>query len=230
MRLSKKLLRHAWTQTFIAFLCSLYLRFVYSTSTWKMYGFSIPEKYLKDNKPFITCFWHGRLMMLPYAWPGRKNRMYPFYMLISGHPDGKLISKTVQFLGIKTIEGSSTRAGAAALRSMVRLIREGKIVGITPDGPKGPRAKAKNGIAMASFLSKADIIPVTFSVSRRKKFSSWDQFLWALPFSKGVLIWGEPIPYPRENTEKVLQIACQKVENELNKIEHKADAFVGVYN
>ncbi len=225
MRLGKRLLRHSWTQIVAAFLCSMYLRFVYRTSRWEKYGFDIPEAYLKNKKPFITCFWHGRLMMLPYAWPDRKDKKRPFYMLISGHPDGKLISKTVHFLGIHTIEGSSTRAGAGALKAMVRLIKEGKTVGITPDGPKGPRAKAKEGLAMASFLSKADIIPVTFSVSRKKTFSSWDQFLWAFPFSKGILIWGEPISFPLENTPKMLETICQKVENELNKIEHKADTY-----
>lgn len=226
MQIKKKLFRSSIVQIILAFICSLYLRVVYRTSIWKKVGFEIPETYLKNNKPFITCFWHGRLMMLPYAWPRRNNKKHPFYMLISGHPDGKLIAKTVQFLGIHTFEGSSTQAGAVALKNMVRLVRAKKTVGITPDGPKGPRCKAKAGIAMAAFLGKADILPVTFSASRRHFFSSWDRFLWAFPFSKGVLIWGNPISYPIKNTPEQLEITCLNVEKELNSIEHQADMCV----
>ncbi|MFN7662670.1 MAG: lysophospholipid acyltransferase family protein [Alphaproteobacteria bacterium] len=194
----KRLLKSCFVQNIIAFLASLYIRLVFKTNTWKKINFEIPLSYLKEGKPFITCFWHSRLLLLPYAWPGGANT---FFMLISAHKDGRIISKTVHHFGIKTVAGSTKKGGARALLDMVRLSRQGKTLGITPDGPRGPAFEVSDGTIMASYLSKADLIPVTYAVKRHKVMNSWDRFMLPGLFSKGVLMWGAPITYPKEKKE-----------------------------
>ncbi len=185
-------------QNFIAFLASLYIRFIHITTEWKYVQFDIPAAYLNEKKPFLTCFWHAHLLMLPYAW---RHPRHAFYMLISAHKDGRIISKTVGHFGIETIAGSTTRGGTEALLNMVRLSRKNVTVGITPDGPRGPGKEVSEGTVMAAYLMKADLIPVTYTVSRKKIFKTWDRFLLPLPFSRGVLMWGKPIPYPKEKKD-----------------------------
>ncbi len=210
-------------QDLVAFIASLYIRFVFYTSRWEYRNFETPLEYLENKKPFITCFWHARLLMLPYAWPDKKN---PFYMLISAHKDGRLISKTVGHFGIHTIAGSTERGGTEALLGMVRHSRRGDTLGITPDGPRGPAYKASEGTVMLSYLTKADLIPVTFTTSRKKIFKTWDRFLLPLPFSRGVLMWGNPVPYPtdkklfsgtQKKVEKALETVCEKAESALDR-------------
>jgi lysophospholipid acyltransferase (LPLAT)-like uncharacterized protein len=220
MRLSKKILTSSLVHFLIAFIASIYIRLVYATSRWTWIGKEFPESYLKEKKPFITCFWHGRLLMLCYAWP---DKVAPFYMLISSHRDGQLISRTVGLFGIKTIKGSTRRGGIPALRQMIQMLNESKTIGITPDGPRGPRHTVSLGIVQTSYMSKADIIPVTFSTSRGKFLKSWDRFFIAFPFSKGVIAWGQPIPYPI-NKEDFPHVQRTILES-LIKINHQADSL-----
>eukprot|EP01037_Dinobryon_pediforme_P016836 gene16836-17018_t len=58
------------------------------------------------------------------------------------------------------ISGSTTRGGAKAALALVKAVRSGVIIGITPDGPKGPAYKVSPGIVTIAKLVQADIIPV----------------------------------------------------------------------
>lgn len=219
----KRILTSPKAHSVLACLAAFYIWLVFRTGSWRRVGFEIPLTYLQNQKPFITCFWHSRLLLLPYAWPGGNNT---FFMLISAHKDGKLISKTVGHFGIKTIAGSTHRGGTQALVEMVRLSKKGKTIGITPDGPRGPAFEVSEGTVMASYLAKADLIPVTYSVDRRKILKSWDRFLLPFPFSKGELRWGDPIPYPE--TKDQIRSVRKKLKIALDDLNTVTDKYVNL--
>ena len=147
-----------------------------------------PESCLARGERVICAFWHGRLLMMPFAYPGQR-----VVILISQHRDGEYISRIARALGFQVIRGSATRGGVRALRQIIRALKEGLNLVITPDGPKGPRAKVKSGVIEIARLTGAPIVPVSFSAVRRRFLKSWDGFLLPLPFSRAVYIWGEPI-------------------------------------
>ena len=82
------------------------------------------------------------------------------------------------------LSGRSHRLGfqqawrVVALRAMQRILAGGHSVGITPDGPRGPRMRAKPGAIKTAQLSGAPIVPVSGSVNRRRILGSWDRFAW----------------------------------------------------
>ncbi len=220
----KKTIKLPPVQAAIAFVLALYIRSVYCVTSWVTYHQEIPLSYLSSNKPFIVCFWHGQLMMLPFAWHPKRLFSKPFYMLISGHSDGKLISRIVKLLGIHTIAGSSTKGGDQAFRSILSHLKENHIVGITPDGPSGPARKAKMGIILAAYYAQCDIVPVTFSATNHKIWKSWDSFFWAFPSKKGVFFWGNPIPAPTLKSPETFENAKQCLEAEMHRITLAATA------
>lgn len=114
------------------------------------------------REPYILAFWHGRLFLMPYAYPGRR-----IAILISEHRDGEFISRTMNRFGFQTVRGSTTRGGAAGLKEIIRRIRSGSDAAFTPDGPRGPARIAQPGAIAAARLSGAPIIPVTFSCSKK---------------------------------------------------------------
>ena len=81
----------------------------------------------------------------------------------------------------------------AALREMVKLVRSGGYVGITPDGPRGPRMRASEGVVAAARLTGVPVVPLGISTTRRRLLNSWDRFLLPMPLSRGVFVWGDPI-------------------------------------
>ena len=147
-----------------------------------------PERCLAKGERVIVAFWHGRLLMMPFVYPGQ-----PTAILISQHRDGEYISRIAAIFGFCVIRGSATRGGVRAFKQMLRALKEGFNLVITPDGPKGPRAKVKSGIIDLARLTGAPILPVSFSSGRRRFLKSWDAVLLPLPFSRAVYIWGEPI-------------------------------------
>ena len=148
-------------------------------------------------------------------------------MLISQHRDGQIIARTVGHFGIKTVAGSSSKGGAQALRAMVKALKAGDCVGITPDGPRGPRMRATDGAVALARLSGAPIIPATFGAARGKVLPSWDRFLVAWPFGRGVIVWGDPIEVPRDADAAQLDASRLRVEGALNAITAEADRLTG---
>lgn len=202
-------------QIIIVFLATFYIRLVYYTSNVKFINKEIIDNYIKSDKSFIICFWHGRLLMMASAWQWKK----PFYMLISDHRDGRFISKVVESFSIKTIIGSTERQGAQAARSLIKALESG-VIGITPDGPRGPNQVVSPGIISLSKLAKVDIIPITFSCKRKKYLKTWDNFCLAFPFNRSIFYVGTPIKHDIEREQ-----ARQFLEKEMINITSIADSW-----
>jgi len=207
----------------LCWLGSLYIRLVRLTGHWTIEGGEAARAHWAEGKPFILAFWHGRILMMPYCW----NRAIPIHMLISQHRDGQIIARTVSHFGIQTIAGSSSKGGSAALRAMLKALKGGECVGITPDGPRGPRMRASEGVAQVARMAGVPVIPCSFSAKRRKLLGSWDRFQVALPFSRGVFVWGEPITVPAKADAGEQAALLARIEAELNAITDRADALMG---
>ena len=74
-------------------------------------------------------------------------------LLRSPHRDGLLIGRAIGHLGYKTIAGSSNNNGSSGLRKLLKELRQGISIGITPDGPRGPRMRLAMGTITAARLS-----------------------------------------------------------------------------
>lgn len=219
----KRILGSDAVRRVLCWLGAQYIRFVYATGRWSVVRGDIPQALWERREPFILCFWHGRLLMMPYCW----NRRAAIHMLISQHRDGLIIARTVGHFGIRTIAGSSKRGGAGALRAMLKALQAGECVGITPDGPRGPRMRASEGIVSVARLAGVPIVPATFAVDRRHVLGSWDRFVVAWPFARGVLAWGELITVPRDADGPAIEAARAQVEEALNALTAEADALMG---
>ena len=223
MRRVNRVLSNARVRRVLCWLAARYIRLAYASGRWSVVGSEIPKRLWDEGKPFILCFWHGRLLMMPYCWrPG-----VPIHVLISHHRDGRLVADTVGHFGIGTVAGSTRHGGSGALRALLRILKDGQSVGITPDGPQGPRMRASDGIAHLARLSEAPILPATFSIDRRRILATWDRFVVPWPLGRGVMVWGDPIYVPRDADDHALEAARLRVEDALNAITAEADRLCG---
>ncbi|MEE8549355.1 MAG: hypothetical protein V3S74_07750, partial [Alphaproteobacteria bacterium] len=83
------------------------------------------------------------------------------------------------------------------------------------------------GAINAARMAGVAILPVTFAARRRIVLKSWDRFVVALPFSKGVLLWGDPIEIARDSDHVAVERARRKLEDRLNALCYEADRLVG---
>jgi lysophospholipid acyltransferase (LPLAT)-like uncharacterized protein len=131
------------------------------------------------------ALWHGEL--LPLLWCHRGQGIAP---LISSHADGEVIARIVTSLGFRPIRGSTSRGGARALMEAVGVLREGRDVAFTTDGPRGPRRVSAPGIGVAAAKAGAVVVPVGATVSRAWVVRSWDRFVVPKPFATIVYRYG----------------------------------------
>lgn len=223
MRTHKRLMKLQFVQELLAWAASLYIRLLRVSVRWDVVQDPKSAALMAAGGPVIGCFWHGSMLsMMPLQPHGRG-----LHVLISGHRDGLFISRCIKHLGIKTVSGSSRRGGSLALRRMTRLLSKGDIVLITPDGPRGPRMRAKAGAIKAAQLSAAPIIPLGAAATRARTLASWDRFCLPLPFTRGVILWGPPINVPRDADPQALESLRLSLENALNALTAKAQERCG---
>ena len=158
-----------------------------------------------DGQPVIMAFWHDQLFLMikGYEGPGAK-------VLISSSKDGELIARTMAYFDVGSVRGSSNRGGRAAFREMVELSREQLDLAFTPDGPKGPRHIAKEGVMQLARISKRPFLPIAFACSNGHRFRSWDRFLFPYPWGKAVYSCGEPLYYDKNETIDNFQSRVQE--------------------
>lgn len=221
MSLYKKVRSSSFIRRLAGFFIAQYVRLIWLTNKWEHLDKEYPDPYWHQNKPVIACFWHGRLLMLFKAWFGN----HKLHMLISSHPDGEIIARTTQNFGYGWIAGSSTRGGRQAFLKIVKTLKGGESVGITPDGPRGPRCQVTLGVIQMARLAEAAILPISYSSTRGIFMKSWDRFFLPLPFGKGVIIYGPLVKVA--NSSKSDEDLRQELENSLRNITQKADLYCG---
>ena len=215
-RFGKRLLRGPAAQRLAKRLLVAYVRLVAGTTRWRVEGREHLEAALREDGSAVVCFWHGRLLLFPvdWPWPGRTH------VLISAHRDGQIGGSIAEGFGLHTVSGSTERGGAAALRRLVRLVRAGDIVAITPDGPRGPRGVPQPGAAALARITRVRILPVSWSVRRRILLGSWDRLLLPLPVNRGVYLFGEALPVADED-------ALPRLKDALDRLTDRADRLCG---
>ncbi len=170
----------------------------------------------------ILAFWHGRLMMMPYSYPGRG-----ITILVSQSKDGDLISGVVKGFGIESVRGSSSRGWFAGVKGLLKSVKAGRDVAITPDGPRGPGMKAQMGVVQIARATGLPIIPMSFGASKKKVFSSWDSFVLPYPFSRGVFVCGEPVYVSSAATPEEMEEKRRSLEETLTRLTDRADSYFG---
>jgi lysophospholipid acyltransferase (LPLAT)-like uncharacterized protein len=170
----------------------------------------------------IYLIWHSRIMLAAATQAGCGVNV-----LVSQHGDGEYIVRVIERLGFGTVRGSSTRGGGRALLEIVRTLREGGDVAITPDGPKGPRLRVQAGCVLAAMKSRARIVPLGLECSRAKRLRSWDRFLVPWAFVKVAALAGEPIEVPESLDEAGVEEWRGRVEAALLAVSSRAALEVG---
>ena len=107
---------------------------------------------------------------------------------------------------------------------MVDILRSGRDVGITPDGPKGPARRVKPGVLRVAQLSGCPVVPIGNALSRRLELArAWDRFHVPLPFGRAAVVYGEPLEVGPSDD---LEAKARELEVELDRVTEAADRLV----
>ena len=228
-KIFKNSLRSPFAVAIASWLITAYIRLVNRTTSWEMIGEAHLSAAEADSKGYILAFWHARLLMVPVVRPLTER---PVYMLISTHRDGEIIARGVEPFGIRFVRGTAAnpkksfkeKSGAPALFQMIEALGEGGVIGMTPDGPRGPREQVQPGILRLAAKTGAKILPMAYATSRHRRLNTWDRFYLALPFSKGAFVALAPIEIGADPDAAAIVTAKTALESALAEAQETADA------
>ncbi len=158
------------------FLAALLIRILGATWKIKFKGLSLIKKY---SSQVLYVFWHENMLPPLFTHRGRKGGV-----IVSPSRDGERISRVLKLLGFKVFRGDTKSQGSKALIKLIKYGNKGFEIAITPDGPKGPRRRAKMGAFLIAKRTEIPILAVRVTANRTFRFSSWDRFMLPYPFSK----------------------------------------------
>jgi hypothetical protein len=204
-------LRSPFVVRLLAAVLAAYLRLVYATIRWTREGQHKAEGVWKAGGGAILCFWHARIPIALPTWPNDGKRQQ-IHALISQSADGEFIARAVEHIGFPAIRGSSkkkhdlakNKGGEQAFREMLRWVKAGNAIAITPDGPRGPAQTMEKGTPVLAQITGAPMLMVGLAAKPCLRLGTWDRTVIPLPFSRGAMVWEGPIRVGRDEDSEAL--------------------------
>lgn len=206
-----------WKRTALVFIGSALIRMLALTWRVRSIGREHFEGERRIGRSVIFAFWHGQ--MLPLVAEHRR----PSYMLVSDHRDGEVIARIVQRFGVRTIRGSSSHGAARALLQLSRTLDAGGDVGITPDGPRGPRHTFAPGALMLARRTGAPVIVLAARANRYWTLKTWDRFEIPKPFARVTVVYDEPVTFAASDARPTPADA-ERMAERLDRLAEQVDA------
>lgn len=141
--------------------------------------------------------------------------------VVSQSKDGEIMATVLEGFGFRTVRGSSSRGGMRALIAAKRFMEKHNLgVIFSVDGPRGPRHKVKPGAIFLANLAGSPVVPVRAVMERAKIFhKSWDKFQVPWPFSRCVIVYGDPVDLPDCTKDpEEMQRQCERIEELMNSL------------
>ena len=153
----------------------------------KLLWFTYRKKYHFIDAPIegqcMAVTWHSELLIAPQVYRKLRKKQKTA-AIIAQHYDGELIARTLSFLKILPLRGSSRRGAKAVLIAAISALKEGYSIMITPDGPKGPRYTMSDGAVSLALRSNLPLMVVNYQANSFWQLNSWDKFVIPKPFTR----------------------------------------------
>jgi hypothetical protein len=178
------------------------------------------DRLLADGNNIIYAFWHGRQFLLLY-----NHRKRGIVLPSSESRDGEIQAGILKRFGYGVVRGSSKRKGDRAALALVDALRKGKNIALAVDGPRGPLHEVKQGVTYLGGKLDKMIVPVSTSAQRFWILEKiWDKYLLPTPFTRGVIVYGEPIIVKGTDMEE-LELKRRELTDALNRAMEQADTY-----
>jgi hypothetical protein len=190
----------SWDQRLAARLIWLVIRTLALTLRFRLHDRSGLFSGVPTTEPVIFAIWHNRSSLSMVIYDRFVRRHFPerrMAGLASASKDGALVARVMELFKVHPIRGSSSRRGAQALLELTGCARRGFDVGLTPDGPRGPRYVVQEGIVAAARVSGMPLVPVSWRIGWKVELKSWDRYQVPLPFTRVDIEVGEVLRVPR---------------------------------
>lgn len=206
--------------SFVSGLGYWIIRLICATLRWETKEALSTDSIRAAGRQMILTFWHGRIFMATYFFRNRG-----IVVMTSRNRDGEYIARVIQRFGYGAARGSSSRGSHQATVECLRAMKSGRDLGLTIDGPRGPRYVAKPGAAYLAKKSGNPVVPFNIAVEKKWVMRSWDHFQIPMPFSRAIVLVGNPIYVDADTTREQMQIIEAHIQRSLDELRDRSDSW-----
>lgn len=201
-------------------LLAALIRLLAATWRYRVQGWEHVTAARATGRPVIYVLWHSRILPLLYH-----RRDEGMALLISRHRDGGYLAELSERWGYRVVRGSSQRGGDVGLLGLVRHLRQGGEVALTPDGPRGPAERMKPGALAAAQHANALVIAAGARASSAWWIRSWDRFCLPKPFAVVDIAYAPP--FAVDQGKLALRHAMSRAAQDLGSVTYAAAEAAG---
>jgi lysophospholipid acyltransferase (LPLAT)-like uncharacterized protein len=193
------------------------------TLRYEVLGWRNIDRVHSQNRRCVYSFWHQTIFLAMWWWRHRG-----VVAMTSANFDGQILGSALKRLGFDTTFGSSSHGGLRGLSVLAKRLQQGHDVAFAADGPRGPRYLAKPGPVILARRSGCPIIGFHLFAEHAHIFDkAWDLFQLPRPFSRVVLVIGQPI----EVTDETGRDAIERKQADLQRsLERARDTAVSWFS
>jgi lysophospholipid acyltransferase (LPLAT)-like uncharacterized protein len=141
--------------------------------------------------------------------------------------DGELAARLTHGFNVECVRGSSSKGGSGALKQLEVALGLVDCIGLTMDGPRGPRRHAQPGLAVLSARTGIPVVPLAFSINRSWRLGTWDRMAVPKPFSKVIIDYAPPITAAESTDRDAVEAKRVEIQDTLNALHVKLEAETG---
>jgi lysophospholipid acyltransferase (LPLAT)-like uncharacterized protein len=198
----KRFFRSPIVQSALGWIVAAYIELIIVTVRWRFENRAPVDEIMSGQEGLIALFWHGRIAQGMACRPLLRDKARR--VMISLSPDGQFIARAAERLKIPPVRGSTGRSGGAlskggarAFREALTFIRDGGVMILTPDGPRGPREELPIGPLQIARTAGCPVFVMSLAAAPALSLNSWDRAQIPLPFARGQVVLEGPLRLPR---------------------------------
>lgn len=185
-------MKYSLKTTLVAYLIRATIQLLLWTCRLKILG-GHHLRHAASQGSCIVSLWHNQLILLAPSLLGAAPQLV-YTAFISNSKDGDFAAAyATSHSNGRTIRVPHNAKGDALRELIKHLHLKDTVAVITPDGPRGPRYIAKQGIAISSKETGAVIVPFSWTSTKYWELKSWDGFRIPKPFSTIEATFTEPL-------------------------------------
>src|SRR5262245_15150618 len=144
----------------------------------------------------VWATWHDGIALLPLMVARVQPQLRP-RVALRWHRDAEIAAQAVRRFGVAVTRGSATRGWVGAVRGLLEAHARGEDLVMVPDGPRGPRHEAKDGVVQLARATALPVVAIGIAAAPARRLSTWDRMQLPPPFGRVALALSAPIVVER---------------------------------
>lgn len=187
----------------------------------RVYGMERFHEVKRAGKVPLLVLWHGQGLVPIVHFRSERLCLYASHTREENYAAHLkairwLTLKFVERLGYRVMDASQFKSESRGVMQFVDILRSGTGSVIAADGPQGPIYKAKPGPTFLAKKTGVMLVPIGTAISSGVALDQWDHFEVPYPFTRAIIVVGEPIEVPAKAKDAELEQLRLRLEQEMN--------------